>query len=182
MIICICGKSGSGKSTISNYLVKEFGAIHVDIDKIGHNSHNDEKVKNNLINIFGANILTDGNIDRKKLSKIVFSSKDEMKKLENITWNYTEKEIDNIIQKNNNKIIVLDWLLLPKTKYIKLANLKILIDTPYEIRKERIIKRDNITEETFKLREQASIIYNNDDFDYVFNNNDTKNIRELVKL
>ena len=182
MIICICGKSGSGKSTISNYLVKELNAIHIDIDKIGHNSHNDIQVKNNLINTFGINILTNGNIDRKKLGKIVFSSEHEMKKLEDITWNYMEKEIDKIIEKNKDKIIVLDWLLLPKTKYMKLSNLKILIDVPYEIRKQRILKRDNITEASFDLREQASITYDNDDFDYVFNTNDTENIRKLVKL
>ena len=182
MIICICGKSGSGKSTISNYLVKEFAAIHIDIDKIGHKSHGDEKVKQDLINTFGLSILTKGNIDRKKLGKIVFGSKNEMKKLEDITWNYMEKEIDKIIESNKNKTIVLDWLLLPKTKYMKLANLKILIDIPYEIRKKRILKRDNISAEAFDLREQASITYNNDDFDYIFNNNDSNNIRKLVKL
>ena len=94
MIICICGKSGSGKSTISNYLVKEYNAIHIDIDKIGHKAHNDEIVKRNIINTFGTQILTNNTIDRKKLREIVFSNNLEMKKLENITWNYMEKEID----------------------------------------------------------------------------------------
>lgn len=182
MLICICGKSGSGKSTISNYLVKEFNAIHVDIDKIGHKCHNDEIVKQNLINTFGPKILTNNTIDRRKLREIVFASEIEMKKLEDITWNYMEHEIDKIINNNKDKIIVLDWLLLPKTKYLKESNLRILINTPYEIRKERILKRDNISERDFDLREQASINYNENDFDYVFNTNDIENIRKLVKL
>ena len=37
MIISICGKSGSGKSTITKELINYYGenALHIDIDKIG---------------------------------------------------------------------------------------------------------------------------------------------------
>ena len=93
-----------------------------------------------------------------------------------------EFQIDKIINENNNKIIILDWQLLPKTKYLNLCDLKILIDIPYEIRKQRILKRDNISEEKIDLREKASITYNNNDFDYIFNTNDNENIKRLVKL
>lgn len=39
MLIGICGKSGSEKSTLADELIKIYGdkAIHCDIDKIGHN-------------------------------------------------------------------------------------------------------------------------------------------------
>lgn len=182
MLIGICGKSGSGKSTIAKELAKDrFNFIHLDIDTIGHKSHNDEEVKQKLINTFGSEITPDGNIDRKKLGRIVFSSKEDMKKLEDITWNYMEKEIDKFINNNKDKIIILDWQLLPKTKYMELCDIKVLIDIPYEIRKQRAIKRDNITEEQFNLREKASITYNKSDFDYVFNINEETNIRKLVK-
>ena len=54
MIICICGKSGSGKSTIAKRIQKERpNSIHIDIDKIGRESHNDASVKEKLINTFG---------------------------------------------------------------------------------------------------------------------------------
>lgn len=89
MIICICGKSGSGKSTIAKLIKKNKpNSIHIDIDKIGHISHSDEIVKQKLIDTFGEMILTDDNIDRKKLGKIVFSSKNKMKKLLlGVIWN-----------------------------------------------------------------------------------------------
>ena len=57
--------------------------------------------------------MTSNNVDRKKLGKIVFSNKEEMKKLESITWNYMEKEIDKIILNNKEKVIILDY---PKEK------------------------------------------------------------------
>jgi len=181
MIICICGKSGSGKSTIARKLNDLIpNSIHIDVDIIGHKSHFDKEVKQKLINTFGNVIITDENIDRKKLGKIVFSNKEDMKKLEDITWVYMESEIDKIIDTNKDKIIILDWVLLPKTKYFNNSNFKVLVDVPYEIRKARAIRRDNISEEVFDLREKASIDYDINCFDYVINND--RDIKRLVKL
>ena len=181
MIIGICGKSGSGKSTISNYLKEELRAIHCDIDKVGHNALINEKVKKELIKNYGNDILNGNNIDRKKLGEIVFNSRLEMKKLSDITWKYMQIEIDKFLIDNHDKLIILDWLLLPISKYFEKCDITILLDIPYEIRKERAIKRDNISEDAFNLREKASITYNNSDFDYVFNTNDNENIKRLVK-
>ena len=181
MIICICGKSGSGKSTIAKLIQEEKNnSINIDIDKIGHQSHNDEKVKQELITTFGEIILTNNSIDRKKLGKIVFSNKDDMKKLENITWNYMEQEIDKIINNNKDKIIILDWLLLPKTKYFNSSDLRILVDIPYEIRKKRVLKRDNITEKQFELREKNTIEYDRNKFEYILEENNIDKIKKKV--
>ena len=177
MIIGICGKSGSGKSTLARKIIKitNNNAIHLDIDKIGHNVLLLPEVKNELVNLFGKGIINEKNIDRKKLGDIVFNSRFEMDKLSNITWKYMEIEIDKFIQDNRDRIIILDWLLLPNTKYLDLCDIKILLNIPYEIRKERAMKRDNIKEEDFDLREKASIEYNENDFDYILvNNNYTK--------
>ena len=183
MLIGICGKSGSGKSTLANDLIQIYkNALHCDIDKVGHKALLDEKVKENLINSFGYKIITDNVVDRKKLGNIVFSSKKEMEKLTNITWNYMQKEIDFIIESNKDKLIILDWILLPKSKYLKQCKLKILLDIPYEIRKERALIRDNISEESFKLRDDSSLIFNNDDFDLIIKDNKEINLERIVNL
>lgn len=182
MIICICGKSGSGKSTLANELKILNNSVHLDIDKIGHKVLTYDEAKKELINTFGESIISDNNIDRKKLGEIVFNSRLEMDKLSDITWKYMQLDIDNFINSNNDKIIILDWLLLPITKYFKMSNVKILLDIPYEIRKERAMKRDNITEEAFDLREKSSINFNEKDFDYILKENNKDNIKRLVKL
>ena len=182
MLIGICGKSGSGKSTISN-TIKDYydNVIIIDIDKIGHESYENPDIMKKMISFFGPQIITNGKVDRKKLSAIVFNSKEEMKRLEEVTWEYMEQRIDNIINSNKDKIIILDWQLLPLTKFFKMCDYKILLDIPYEIRRERIIKRDKITEEKFIERENAAIVYNPDDFDFIIKNNKILNIRRLVK-
>ena len=47
--------------------------------------------------------------------------------------------------------------------------------------KQRTIKRDSITEETFDLRENASINFDESTFDYVLKTNDKEQIRRMVK-
>ncbi len=182
MIIGICGNSGSGKSTLANQIVKltDNKAIHLEIDKIGHKVLLLPEVKKELIKLYGNKILSENNIDRKKLSAIVFNSKIEMDKLTDITWKYMQIEIDNFLETNKNKIVILDWMLLSKSKYFDMCDIKILLDTPYEIRKRRATKRDNIKQESFDLRDQASINYNEEDFDYVLKTNEIDK-KKLVK-
>lgn len=183
MIIGICGKSGSGKSTLAEEIIKELNkqVLHLDIDKIGHEVLLFPEVKRELINSFGIEILKDNNVDRKKIAERVFDSRKEMDKLSSITWKYIEQEIDKYLIINKDKIVILDWILLPIVKYFNICDIKILLDIPYEIRKERAMKRDNIRKTDFDLREKASINFNPNDFDYVLKNNDKKNITRMVK-
>ena len=180
MIISICGKSGSGKSTLAKKIIEERkNVIHINIDKIAHQVLTIPIVKQQLQEQF-KDVLTDNEVDRKKLGPIVFSSTKNMDILTQVTWPHMEQEIDRIISENKDKIIILDYLLLPKTKYFEQSDLKILLDIPKDIRKQRILKRDNITEDKFDLREKASIDYDENDFDYVISS--SENVKELVKI
>ena len=183
MIIGICGKSGCGKSTLARTLSEyNKNIIHLDIDKVGHIALTKDEVKNELVKSYGCDILNGENIDRRKLGEIVFNSRLEMQNLSEITWKYMQIEIDNFIENNREKIIILDWLLLPISKYFDTCDIKVLLDIPYEIRKDRAIKRDNISEESFDLREKASINYDIQKFDYIITTNNQNEIKKLVKL
>ncbi len=184
MIIGICGKSGSGKSTLANQIIelKNNKAIHLDIDKVGHSVLLLPEVKKELINSFGESIVEENIIDRKKLGKIVFDSRSEMNKLSDITWKYMQIEIDKFLKLNKDKIIILDWILLSISKYFDMCDIKILLDIPYEVRKQRAMKRDGITEKEFDLREKASINFDEKAFDYILKENDKEVVKRMVKL
>lgn len=180
MLISIVGKSGSGKTTITNKLVELNPKIrYLDIDKIGHYVNDLPKVQEQLISAFGKNIIKKGQVNRKILGSIVFNNKEAMQILTAITWPVMEQIIDSYIEANQDKIIILDWLLLPKTKYLAASNLKILVTAPLDIRMERVIKRDNISKEKFLEREKATIEFNQKDFDQVIEN--TGNIEREVR-
>ena len=180
MYIGICGLSGSGKSSLAKHLLeKNNNYLYLDIDKIGHEVNEYPEVKEELVNTFG-DILTDDKVDRKKLGRVVFNNKPNMDKLIEITWKHMERRIDEIIKDHKN--VIFDWMLLPKSKYFKECDLKILLDIPVDIRRERIIKRDNISIDYFNLREASSYLYNNDDFDIVLTDNNYQLLDNLEEL
>ena len=183
MIIGICGKSGCGKSTLANQIIEltDNKAIHLDVDKVGHRVLLLPEVQEELVSSFGESVVKENNVDRKKLGEIVFDSRNEMNKLSDITWKYMQIEIDNFLNLNKDKIIILDWLLLSISKYFDMCDIKILLDIPYEVRKQRAMKRDNISEEAFDLREKASIEFDEKAFDYVVKANDKEIVKRLVK-
>lgn len=176
MLISLVGKSGSGKTTVAKELKKmNPNIITIDIDLISHSILSDKIIKKELLSNF-ENITSDRNneIDRKKLAALVFNNKQEMSKLEKITWPIMEKEIDKIIASNKGKIIILDWQLLPKTKYFNQSQINILVDAPVDIRIKRATTRDGISMEKFIERENASFNFDKKDFDFIIINDDER--------
>ena len=181
MLITLMGKSGSGKTTISSLFVQLDNNIKIlDVDKIVHHVYDNQDVKNKVVSSFGNYILNkDETVNRKTLGKIVFNNQSKMQILCDITYSYMEKEIDKFISKN--KTVLLDYALIPKTKYFNLSDIKILIKADKNVRGERIKQRDKISLEDFLLRDSNSLDYLDLNFDYIIDNNfDIDNLRKAV--
>lgn len=169
-IIGITGKSGCGKSTFASLLSQKLNCQHIDIDKIGHQAILQPEIITALCDEFGNQILNDdGSINRKKLGAIVFINKDKMKILEDLTYGYMQKCLDNILSQNN-ECIVLEYILLPRTKYWNMCDSKVLVKSDDVQRKNKVIERDHISPEYFDKRDSASIDYSPFNFDYIYEN------------
>lgn len=172
MIISIIGKSGSGKSTISKMLESYSDKIiKLDVDKISHKTLEIQEVKNEIKNKIGSVFDERNNIDRKKLRGIVFNNHEKLNILNNISWYYMEVMIDEFLNMNKDKIIIIDWLLTPLTKYFEMSDLKILVAASFETRKNRVLKRDLITEEEFYKRDKSAPNLDLYNYNYVIDNN-----------
>jgi len=86
IVIGLTGGIASGKSTISDML-KELGAAVIDVDLVGrYVVSQGGNAYNRIIASFGRNILMpDGSINRKKLGNIVFSDREKLRLLNEIT-------------------------------------------------------------------------------------------------
>ena len=173
MLIGVVGKSGAGKSSMINRMMCfDDSIIHIDIDKIGHEILKEKNVINNIVRIVeDSSIVCDGIIDRKKVGNIIFNDLEKYEKY----YKYTEKIeyeiIDKLINENKDKKIFLDWIVLDKTKYWKMLDYRILVVTDYDVRKDRVIKRDSIDGNYFDLREGIKDSYNALDIDLIVDGN-----------
>jgi dephospho-CoA kinase len=84
-VIGLTGGIGSGKSTVSRFLA-ELGAIIIDADRIGHEVlETDGGAMQQVVAALGRKVLTpDGQIDRKKLGRLVFKSPEALSRLNRI--------------------------------------------------------------------------------------------------
>lgn len=184
-IIGLTGSISTGKSTVSNYL-KEKGYKVIDADEITHElmqKGNANYVK--IVEHFGDSILDENfEIDRKKLSKIVFSDENELKMLNNLTHPNIFNKIKKTIEISDEKIIFLDIALL--IEFIKDEKWDISLDEIWlvyvnrNIQLERLIKRNNFSKEEANSRINAQmnidekigyadfIIHNDRDLEYLY--------------
>lgn len=184
-IICVTGKSGSGKTYISNMLASKLLCPVVDIDHVAHDVMKSSSVKNQVRKVFGDSVFDGNNINRKKLGEVVFSDKQKLSFLENLTQTEMENEIDKIIASSASTYIILEYALLPRMRQFGVSFFNILIEANIETRSTRITKRDGITKEYFLKRDQNSTNYNDYNFDLVISNDsrfvDTDSIIEKIK-
>ena len=80
-----------------------------------------------------------------------------MEALTDVTWGYMQEMLDEILKNENKSTIILEWALLPISKYWDKCDIKILMKANDIERKSRVMKRDNITEEYFFKRDKNSI-------------------------
>ena len=166
--ILITGKSGSGKSIFSTLLSEYLNCEIIDVDKIGHSVYDNTDISAKVEKMFGKVFDNSNKINSKKLGEIVFKDSTKMLELEKITWPEILRKINDKIK--NRDIVIIDWALLPKTELWN-DGIKILIDADKKTRNNMVIKRDNITQEYFELREKNCIDYSKYNFDFIIKNN-----------
>ncbi len=111
-IIGVTGRSGSGKSTVCKVL-NDIGIDVIDADLV-HREIVDagQPCLADIALEFSIMILNaDGTLNRKKLGEVVFSDKDKLARLNQITFPYIKKEIMNkvsLLEKKGRKVVVID--------------------------------------------------------------------------
>lgn len=188
MIIGITGNSGSGKTLLSNLLKKEFKANVIDADKVVKEMSVSGNIYfNEIIGKFGKDILlADGEIDKQKLSKIIFENSKKRELLNSITFQYVVEEIKKRIKTIKADTVIIDAPLLIESNLNKICDVVVSVLADESVKIQRICKRDNINEQTAKTRIECQpddIFYKmNSNYVIINNNNyDLKKHLESIK-
>lgn len=150
-IIGITGSIATGKSTVTNYLLKK-GYVVVDSDKLAYDALTiDENSKEQVKRIFDCQD-EEGNIDRKKLGSIIFQDKIAKKRLEDIVHPYVIGKIRKAIENNKNKLVIfLDIPLLYEANLEYLCNKIAVVYICEKEQIKRLMKRDGIDEKYARM-------------------------------
>jgi dephospho-CoA kinase len=132
IVIGITGNIGSGKTKIAN-LFREFNFEIIELDKLAHNFYKEKKFKKKVIKIFGDKILGNNNeIDRNKLRRLVFSSENNLNKLNKLVHPKLKEELKlklKKLKKEKNNGIIIDAALIYELKIENLCNYVIVVAT-----------------------------------------------------
>lgn len=163
----LTGNIASGKSEVEKIL-QNSGFKVIDLDKVSH-----KFLENNseIFNHFKT-------LDRKKIADIVFGDIEEKKYLENILHPMLYNFILEEFKKDYNKIVI-SGALLYEAGFDKLFDKIIFVDAPYNLRLERLIKRNNLSESEARKRLDCQTDKYKNCADYTIEN--IGNIEELEK-
>ena len=181
-IIGLTGGIGSGKSTVLE-LFKILGVKTYSADESAKKLVNTDPYLINLIkSSFGENIYDKGQLNSKKLSDIVFEDKEKLKLLNSIIHPAVAKDFKLFLNSNNEDYIVKEAAIIFETKSENNYDKIILIQSPLEIRIERVINRDNINREEVMKRINNQLDENLiiDKCDYVITNENMEDLEDKV--
>jgi dephospho-CoA kinase len=180
-IIGICGKSGSGKSTVGGIINKKYSS-YIDCDKVSRTvTQKDSPCLFELVSFFGDGILfEDGTLNRGALSSIVFGNDEKMKILNAVTHKYIIEEIDKMINEfsvSGEKFVFLDAPTLFESGLNKRCDIILSVIANESMLVERIVGRDKKTVDEAKKRlsSQFDEKFYRENSDYIIENNGTLN-------
>ena len=174
-LVGLTGKTGAGKSTVSA-LLKEKGAYIIDGDIIARKVLVDNDALLNELKVsFGESVVnSDGTLNRRALAKIAFSTPENTERLNAIMHPAINEMISQEAKKAflGSDVVIVDAAAIIESGFTKKCDYIIVVHAPVEIRKERIIKRDCLSEEDADVRingQKADEFYLSE-ADFVFNN------------
>jgi dephospho-CoA kinase len=157
LLVALTGGIASGKSTVSAMLEK-FGATVIDSDLVAREvvapgSEGAEEIAN----VFGEDLFTEGRLNRAKLAEIVFADEQKRLKLENILHPLIRARSANLFDKAEG-VVIYQIPLLVESKHEYQFDYVVTVEASEQTRIKRLVETRDMTETeaVSRLSSQAS--------------------------
>lgn len=177
--IGLTGNLGSGKTTVARIFAK-LGAVVIDADAIVHEQlKSTGKAFAKVVHAFGKNIISNGEIDRRKLADIVFRDPKQLKQLTSIVHPIALKEvrsrINTLKKASKTHIAVIDAPLLIEAGWHRWVDYVIVVKATRELQVKRIMAQRPMKKQEIlrRLRMQLPVAQKTNMADIVIDNRKT---------
>jgi len=155
-VIGLTGNIATGKSVVRRML-EHLGAYTIDADALSHRAiARGAPGYQPTLEVFGTFILdASSEIDRAKLSRIVFSDPDALRQLEDIVHPLVEHAIDLMIRRSQQTVIVLEAIKLLEGNLAPKCDSLWVTEAPESIQKTRLMQKRGMSEKEATQRIQA---------------------------
>lgn len=185
--IAITGGIASGKTSVC-HILKTHGACTLNSDQIVHRLlEEDPKCKNAVINLLGTDILTYGQIDRKKVADIVFRDPEKLDALEKILhpklFEVINQEYDRVKGEKNFNCFVVEMPLVQEIDKTDEFDYIVAVITTDENARKRLMEDSSYEA---RMARQWDLEKKAKNADYIIQNNGTmedlkQNTLEMLK-
>lgn len=152
-VLGITGGVGSGKSKVLDYLEKEYHAVICQLDNVARELQKQgQGCYLNIVKQFGEEVIgPDKELDRKKLSGLIFQDEEKRKLLNDIIHPEVKAfVVSDVKKKRADKVslYIIEAALLPEAGYEDICGEMWYIYAPESVRRERLNKSRGYTDET----------------------------------
>lgn len=147
-VIGLTGNIATGKSVVRKML-EHLGAYGIDADALSHRAiAMGAPGYQIVVDTFGKWILApDGQIDRSKLARIVFSDAAALKKLENIIHPLVRQAEDLLIRRTTKTVVVVEAIKLFESGFDRLCDQVWVTYTPEDVQLHRLMMKRGLSRE-----------------------------------
>lgn len=150
--IGLTGGIGSGKSTVAR-IFEVLGIPVYDADSASKRLMNeDEHLKKNIRKFFGDASYVGGELNRKYLAEEVFNNHEKLSLLNSFVHPATIKNAKQWMEKQHAPYVIKEAALIFESGADKDLDFVIGVRSPLSLRLQRIMDRDNVSEEQVKAR------------------------------
>ncbi len=155
-VIGLTGNIATGKSVVRK-MMEHLGAYGIDADALGHRAiASDAPGYKPVLEMFGKWVLTsDGQIDRAKLARIVFSDPEALAQLEAIVHPLVGQAVDILVRRSKQKIIVIEAIKLIESELGSKCDSLWVTYAPKEVQMTRLIQKRGMNEKSARQRIEA---------------------------
>ena len=153
----ITGGIGSGKSTVAKVFEVLGIPVYYADDAAKRIMNEDQLLKAQLLQLFGAETYVDGKLNRKYLSRLVFNDEEKLAQLNALVHPATLADAGKWMQQQTTPYAIKEAALIFESGAQTQLDKVIGVFAPAPVRIQRVMKRDDVSREEVKARMEKQL-------------------------